>query len=348
MESTYATSRSWAASARARSFFRPWFSICRIRSRVTLKVAADLVERARLLAVEAVAQLEHAPLAVRERLQDRAKRLVAQRLLGHLVRQRRSLVGEEVPELGLVLVADRLLERDRRLRAPADLVDLLRLQVELDADLDRARVAAELRAERALGANDLVQLLDHVHRHPDRARLVGERTGDGLADPPGRVGRELEALAVVELLGRADEADRPLLDQVEEGQALVAVALGDRDDEAQIRLDHRLLRFVLAALDPLRELDLLRGGQQRHLADVLQEELQRVGRDLARLLDLGLCLGLVALHDLDLELVERGVELVHLSRVEIELVQRARDVVRDAACRPACRCPEAPLPRSKP
>src|SRR4029079_5289252 len=34
----YATSRSLTASASARSFFRLWFSICRIRSRVTLKV----------------------------------------------------------------------------------------------------------------------------------------------------------------------------------------------------------------------------------------------------------------------------------------------------------------------
>src|SRR5439155_14753120 len=33
----YATSRSFAASASARSFFRLWFSIWRIRSRVTLK-----------------------------------------------------------------------------------------------------------------------------------------------------------------------------------------------------------------------------------------------------------------------------------------------------------------------
>ena len=88
---------------------------------------------------------------------------------------------------------------------------------------------------------------------------------------------------MVELLGRADEADRPLLDQVEERQPLVAVALRDRDDEAEVRLDHLLLRAVVAALDPLRELDLLGGGEQVDLADVLQEELQRVGRDLERL-----------------------------------------------------------------
>ena len=201
------------------------------------------------------------------------------------------------------------------------------------ADLLGARLAAELRAERALGADDLVQLLDHVHRHPDRARLVGERPGDGLADPPGRVGRELEALAVVELLRRAHEPDRPLLDQVEERQPLVAVALRDRDDETQVRLDHRLLRGVVAALDPLRQLDLLRGGEQRHLADVLEEELERVGRDLACLLDLRL--GLVPLDDLDLQLVERRVELVDLRRVEVELVESARDVLREQLpCQP--------------
>ena len=131
-----------------------------------------------------------------------------------------------------------------------------------------------------------------MHGHADRPALVRDRARDRLADPPRRVRRELEALAVVELLRRAHEPDRPLLDQVEEREPLVAVALRDRDDEAEVRLDHRLLRRVLAALDALRELDLLRRGEQRNLADVLQEELQRVGRDLRLGLDLGL--GLVA------------------------------------------------------
>src|SRR5258708_2516046 len=100
------------------------------------------------------------------------------------------------------------------------------------------RRAAELRPERALGAVQLLHPLDDVDRHADRSRLVGERPRDGLADPPGRVGRELVAAAPVELLDGADQAERALLDQVEERQALVAVVLGDRDDQAQVRLDH--------------------------------------------------------------------------------------------------------------
>ena len=164
--------------------------------------------------------------------------------------------------------------------------------------------------------------------HADRPALVGDRPRDRLADPPGRVGRELEALAVVELLGRADEADRPFLDEIEEREPLVAVALRDRDDESEIRLDHRLLRGVLAALDPLRELDLLRRGEERDLADVLQEELQRIGRDLG----LGSTSGsgssaLVRVDDGDLGLFERRVEVVELRRLQLELVERERELV---------------------
>src|SRR6266568_6353477 len=95
-------------------------------------------------------------------------------------------------------------------------------------------------------------------------------------NPPGRVRRELCSpcasrlvgpSSTVELLGGANEANRSFLDQVEEWEPLVAVALRDRDDETEVRLHHLLLRTVVAALDPLRELDLLSGRQQLNLAD---------------------------------------------------------------------------------
>ena len=152
-----------------------------------------------------------------------------------------------------------------------------RARVDVAGDLGRRRLAAQLAAQLALRAHDLVQLLDDVHRHANRPRLVGERTRDGLSDPPRRVGRELEALAMVELLGRTAEPDRTFLDEIEERQPLVAVPLGDRDYEAEVRLDHLLLRGMVAALDPLCELDLLRCGQQIDLADIAQERLQAIG-----------------------------------------------------------------------
>jgi hypothetical protein len=83
---------------------------------------------------------------------------------------------------------------------------------------------------------------------------------------------------------------------------------------------------VVAALDALRELDLLRCGQERNAPDVLEEELERIGRDLGVRLGLALDL-LLGVDDRDLGLVEGGVELVELARLEIELVECKSDLV---------------------
>src|SRR5207237_1674171 len=128
---------------------------------------------------------------------------------------------DELAELRLLLVADRLLQRDRRLSGALDGVDLLGIDARDLGDLVGRRLAPQLGDELALGAPDLVELLDDVDGDADRARLVGQRTGDRLADPPRGVRGELETLAVVELLGRADEAQRALLDEVAARQALV-------------------------------------------------------------------------------------------------------------------------------
>ena len=66
--------------------------------------------------------------------------------------------------------------------------------------------------------------------------------------------------------------------QVEERQTVPLVLLRDRHDQAQVRIDEHVLRTLVAALDRLGELDLLRGGQQREPAGFVQEELEGVGR----------------------------------------------------------------------
>src|SRR4051794_8478541 len=86
---------------------------------------AHLVERPRMLAAEAVAQLEHAALAVGQVLQRLAQRLLGEDLGSALVGRLGALVGDELAELRLLLVADRLFEADRRLGRALDRVDLL-------------------------------------------------------------------------------------------------------------------------------------------------------------------------------------------------------------------------------
>ena len=111
----------------------------------------------------------------------------------------------------------------------------------------------------ARDAVHLVDRLDHVHRDADGARLVGDRARDRLADPPGRVGRELVAAAVFELVHRLHQADVAFLDQVEELQAAVGVLLRDRDHQAQVGLGHLALGLAR-----------LRFAGRHLLVDVLQ------------------------------------------------------------------------------
>src|SRR3954453_6033258 len=72
------------------------------------ELAPDLVERARIAAVEAVAQLEHPAMPFGQRLETELQRLVAQRLGDGLGGIDRLVVGQEVREARLALVADRL------------------------------------------------------------------------------------------------------------------------------------------------------------------------------------------------------------------------------------------------
>ena len=126
-----------------------------------------------------------------------------------------------------------------------------------------------------------------------QARLLVERPTDGLADPEGGVGGELEALAPVELVDRVLESEVALLHQVEQVHpGWQRVAAGDADHEAKVGADEPVLGrggpgHVAAQLcapfagvqtgaggdallDELGELALLRCVQQRHCADLVE------------------------------------------------------------------------------
>ena len=263
------------------------------------------------------------------------QRLAAEVELDRLLGQR-LVARDEVAEDGVLAVADGRVEARRRARGRPHLEHLLHGERGLVGDLVERRLAAELRPQLPIRAVDLLQALDDVDGHADRPRLVRERARDRLADPPGRIGRELEAATPVELLDRADEPERALLDEVEERKALVAVVLRDRDDEAEVRLDHPLLRVHVAALDALRELDLLRGRQELVAAGLAQEELERVGRRLDGRREGGDGLGVGRLlDDLDRALVELPQERVLLELGELVRLRDLGEVGRADRSRPA-------------
>src|SRR5829696_8663195 len=172
-----------------------------------LEVLTDLLERVVGLLADAEPHPQDLLLARRQRREHLAS-LVGEVHRDHaLARRDDRLVLDEVAEVGVFLLADRRLERDRLLRDLEDLADLVERQLHALGDLFRRRLAAELLDQVARRADELVDRLDHVDRNADRAGLVGDGAGDRLADPPRRVRRELVAALVLELIDGLHEAD---------------------------------------------------------------------------------------------------------------------------------------------
>src|SRR6516164_7482244 len=118
--------------------------------------------------------------------------------------------------MGVVLFADRCLERERFLGDLKRLAYLFEGHMELLRKFLRGRLAANLVEHQLPRTHDLVDDLNHVNGYADGARLILERTTDRLPNPPGGVSRELEAAPIFELVDSLHQADVALLDQVEE------------------------------------------------------------------------------------------------------------------------------------
>jgi hypothetical protein len=131
-------------------------------------------------------------------------------------------------------------------------------------------VAPELDAQGVLRPPQPVQGVHDVGREADGARVVGYGAGNGLADPPRRVGGEAVAHLGVELLDGPDQAGVPLLDEVLEGHAAPAVLLGDRDDEPQVGLDEPPAGLPITLMGAPAEVLLLVGFEQAAASDPAQ------------------------------------------------------------------------------
>ena len=244
----------------------------------------------------------------------------------------------------------------------------------------------QLLEELAGHPDDLVDGLHHMDGDTDGAGLVGNGPGDGLADPPGGIGGELVALGVVELLHRLDQAQIALLDQIQEQHAPAHIPLGDGYHQAQVGLGQALLgrltplqqaaQLLLVLLGDgallsrlagllqlgqlllggvagahiLGQLDLLVGGEQVHLADLLQIHAhgvvnaegvhQRVGiydlllgdlLDVAQILQLrahvvGQLGEIVIPHRVDAQVLQGVVDLVHLVAFQGHVLQHVHQL----------------------
>src|SRR5215472_4795847 len=137
--------------------------------------------------------------------------------------------------MGVALFADRCFERERFLGHLQRLAYLFERHMKLLGKLLRRRLVAYFVEHLPTRTHDLVDQLNHVNGHTNGARLILKRAADRLPNPPGSVGRELEATSIFELVNGLHQADVAFLDQVEKWQAAIGVFLCDCDDERHWR-----------------------------------------------------------------------------------------------------------------
>ena len=116
------------------------------------------------------------------------------------------------------------------------------------------------------------------NRDTDGASLIRNGAGDGLTDPPGCVGGELEAPLRLKLFRCLHQAEVALLNKIQKRQSTPGVALGYRHHQPQVRFAQGAARLCIPGPGSLCQRHLLSGGQQRHPADL--DVYKRQGVDL--------------------------------------------------------------------
>ena len=203
-------------------------------------LASDLEDRGRPLRAcgvaiaEAVAEFDDLPFALRQAGQHLVHLLLEHLWLTPFRRVLGRLVFDEVAEVAVLPLADGRVERDRvaaifstrraRHRHVARSWPILRWSA-------RGPAPAELFLRRC---QQLAHRLDHVHRDADRAGLVGDGAGDGLANPPGGIGARTCSRGDTRT-SRPPASGRCCLPGSDpERTAAVAVFFGDGNDQTQI------------------------------------------------------------------------------------------------------------------
>src|SRR5690348_4780501 len=117
-----------------------------------------------------------------------------------------------------------------------------------------------------LASNAIESSID-IDWQANSAALISHSSTNRLTNPPGSVSAEAVPAAPVIALDGSHQANVTFLDEIEQRQTPANVALGDTYHQTQVR-QYKLLHGVLVArLDALGQINLLRMAQHRHATD---------------------------------------------------------------------------------
>ena len=115
-----------------------------------------------------------------------------------------------------------------------------------------------------------------MYGNADRSGLIRNSACDGLANPPGRICAELEALRIIEFIDGLNKSQITFLDQIEKLHAASEVTLGNGNNETKVRLDQHILGVLISDKHALCKILLLVRGQKRYFSDLLQVHTNRI------------------------------------------------------------------------
>src|SRR5215471_4183955 len=196
-----------------------------------MELFAHLFQGAAAAIIQAKAQLQHLALALCQAIEHILHLLFEQLMAGGIRRRQGSVILDEITKVTIILLADWRFQAHRFLADLDDLPHFLSSNIHLLSNLFGRWFAPKILQQAAADTNQAVDCLHHVHRDTNRASLIRDSAGNGLADPPGSVRTELVALGIIELLYCSDQANVALLDQIQQAHATANILFCYTDNE---------------------------------------------------------------------------------------------------------------------
>src|SRR5439155_8342112 len=229
-----------------------------------------LRQRASHAVMEPVADPQDLLLALAQRAQHAVDLLVLELQLDEMLDRRGGLAQVLRAQLLERLDPRPLVERAQAHDQARQPLRAALGDAELARDVLDHRGAAQPRAQRALGAHEPVDLLEHLHGNPHRARLLRDPAQDRLSDPDRGVGAEPEPALRLEAVDGVNQTEVAFLDQVEHREPAVAVVPSDVDDEPQVGEDHVTPSARVSRARSVRQLNQLRMRKQPDASDLVE------------------------------------------------------------------------------
>src|SRR5579885_2450524 len=209
------------------------------------QLLAHLFQGVIVVVCQAEAQLDDLPLA-RGELGQRLAQFIAQHLVFRdFNRPAFAHIFDDVAERVFLFLGEWRVEREDLFGPDQQFVHALRRHSQALADNLRRWLPSQFLVKLARHAFHAHHLFHDIDGQANDARPLQNGAGDALLNPPGRVGGETKAFAVIELGHSANQADIPLADQVFERESLAHVFFRNTDHQSQVSLDQLVARIAI-------------------------------------------------------------------------------------------------------